>query len=241
MKTIEVLQRIQSLYSKGVQSDDSRLSNRHIYSKVLTVRARLITNLIKQRQKLSYITYQLLPCIELVEASIHECPIVPLDCKILRSKYPIPEILTDKDSYIIEFVSTLDGKKRFDYTTWNGVAAQKGNRYTKTNSGYYFKNGYMYITHNTALEVIVMSAIFSDFVAAANFPSYCETTSTECISPLDMDFPLDMDSTELLIGITSNELLEKFTQANEDKISNTSDDNTSLIRASNPQNYKDNV
>ena len=238
MKTIEVLQRIQSLYSKGVQSDDSRLSNRHIYNKALTVRARLITNLAKQRQKLSYITYQILPCVELIEAPIHECPIVPMNCKVLRSKYPIPEILTDKDAYLIEFVTTLDGKKKFDYTTWNGASAQKGNRYTKTLSNYYFKNGYLYLTHNMNLEVIVISAIFSDFIAAINFPSYCTSTVTDCTSPLYRDFPLDMDSTELLIGIVANELLEKFTQATEDKISNSSDDTASIIRASNTQNYK---
>ena len=41
MTTGEVIQRIQSLYSKGVQSDDSRLRPRHIYNKLLSTTAKL--------------------------------------------------------------------------------------------------------------------------------------------------------------------------------------------------------
>ena len=37
----ELVQRIQSLYSKGVQSDDTRLSSPHIYNKLITVRSKL--------------------------------------------------------------------------------------------------------------------------------------------------------------------------------------------------------
>ena len=35
MKIKEIIQRVQSLYSKGVQSDDTRLSDRHIYNKMV--------------------------------------------------------------------------------------------------------------------------------------------------------------------------------------------------------------
>ena len=50
MKTEELIQRVQSLYSKGVQSDDSRLTSRHIYNKLTTVRAKLVTEEAKKNQ-----------------------------------------------------------------------------------------------------------------------------------------------------------------------------------------------
>ena len=34
----DIIQRIQSLYSKGVQSDDTRLKSRHIYNVLITNR-----------------------------------------------------------------------------------------------------------------------------------------------------------------------------------------------------------
>ena len=40
----DLIQRVQSLYSKGVESDDSRLTRRHIYNKLLSVRSTLIFN-----------------------------------------------------------------------------------------------------------------------------------------------------------------------------------------------------
>ena len=49
----EIVQRIQSLYSKGVQSDDSRLSDRHIYNKMITVRSKLISQQHNKKQKIS--------------------------------------------------------------------------------------------------------------------------------------------------------------------------------------------
>ena len=38
-RRIEVISRIQSMYSKGTASDDTRLSARHIYSKMKTSRS----------------------------------------------------------------------------------------------------------------------------------------------------------------------------------------------------------
>ena len=53
MKIGEIVTRVQSLYSKGVASDDSRLSNRLIYNKMLTVRSRLIVEQAKKKQRIS--------------------------------------------------------------------------------------------------------------------------------------------------------------------------------------------
>ena len=60
MKVIEIIQRIQSLYSKGAQSDDSRLSDRHIYNKLLTLRSKYISQQAKKKQKVNQWNFQVL-------------------------------------------------------------------------------------------------------------------------------------------------------------------------------------
>ena len=54
MRVGDIIQRIQSLYSKGSQSDDTRLTPRHIYNKMLTVRSKLISEGAKKKQKVNY-------------------------------------------------------------------------------------------------------------------------------------------------------------------------------------------
>ena len=41
-RRIDIISRIQAMYSKGAASDDSRLSARHIYSKMKTSRSFLL-------------------------------------------------------------------------------------------------------------------------------------------------------------------------------------------------------
>lgn len=67
----EVIQRIQALYSKGVKSDDSRLSSRHIYSKLKSTRGRLLYEKVNKRQFIASINYQVLACVELEIGRAH--------------------------------------------------------------------------------------------------------------------------------------------------------------------------
>ena len=69
----EVINRVQSLYSRGVQSDDTRLEDRHIYSKLITARSKVLSQKANKKQMLSQWNYQTIPCIQMVEASKHEC------------------------------------------------------------------------------------------------------------------------------------------------------------------------
>ena len=126
MKTIEVIQRIQSLYSKGMQSDDSRLSNRHIYNKLITTRAKILTQQAKQKQKISQWNYQTIPCIDLIQVPIHECNIRVEGCTVLRSVCKILKFLTENPFiHLIQSVTTIDGSYSFPETTWEAVQNKK--------------------------------------------------------------------------------------------------------------------
>lgn len=222
----EIIQRIQSLYSKGVQSDDSRLTDRHIYNKMVTVRAKLISQEAKKRQKVNQWSYQTINCIELIKAPVHECPCLPpFGCEILKSKYPIPKPLTDLNQHLIQSVTTVDGSVIFSEIGWVEKKYKSANKFTGNKPDYYIRNNYLYITHKSGLKVITLTGLFDDPIEADNYPSLCPDCKDckDCISPLDKEFPIDNDMVDTLIDMCKEELIGQFSQMIEDKTNNSSD------------------
>lgn len=231
MKVEEIIQRVQSLYSKGVQSDDTRLSSRHIYSVLLSVRSMLITQKINKRQFLSRWIYQTLNCVELIKAEPYECPCLPsIGCEILRTKFPLPKPLSGLiQGHIIDSVTSLDGSIIYSETTWKAKKYKKGNKYTADKPDYYIKDDYLYITTSRGPKAIAISGIFEDPVEVESYPNICGNEDCkECIdcgSALSKDFQIDKDMERSLIQLASEELLELFSRGRED-ITNNSKDNS---------------
>jgi hypothetical protein len=227
MITNEILQRIHSLYSKGVQSDDSRLSDRHIYNKVLTVRSKLISQEAKKTQKVNQWNYQTLPCVELIKAPIHECPCLPpIGCQILKSKYPIPKPLTDLNIHLFQSVTNLDGTIIYSEISWENKKYKKGNKYTAFKADFFIKSGHLYITCKSEPKVITITGLFQNPLEAFSYPSFCNEDCVDCQdceSPLDKEFPIDNDMLDTLIDICKVELLEQFSKFPEDKTNNSVD------------------
>lgn len=229
MKIKEVIQRVQSLYSKGVQSDDSRLTNRHIYNKLITVRAKLLRQRKNKKQKLSQWNYQILPCVELIEASKSECPCMPeIGCRILRTKHKLPKPISGLSGHLIDSVTSIDGSIVYDETTFKEKKFKKGNKYTKSKIDYYIRNEYLYLTHRDGPEVISITGLFEDPVEVENFPNICDKDPdckdcNNCTSPLDKEFPLDMDLIDTTVELSLNELIQVFNANMEDTTNNTKD------------------
>lgn len=226
MKVIDIIQRIQSLYSKGVQSDDSRLTNRHIYNKMLTVRSKLLRQRINKKQTLSQWNYQTLPCVELILASKTECPCLPeIGCKILRTVQQLPKPISGLNGHIIDSVTSVDGSIVYDLTTFKEKKYKGGNKYTKGKIDYYIRNNYLYLTHKGGPEVVSITGLFEDPVEAMSYPNMCERGSNNigCFSPLDIEFPIDMDLIETMIELSLNELIQVFNSNIEDTTNNTKD------------------
>ena len=55
------------------------------------------------------------------------------------------------------------------------------------------------------------------------YPSACPDGTADCISPLDMDFPIDGDLIDTLVEMSVNELLVLFSQIREDLTNDTKD------------------
>jgi hypothetical protein len=221
----EIIQRIQSLYSKGLQSKDTRLTPRHIYSAINTARSILLKQQYNKRQKVSQWSYQTLPCVELIKAPVYECPCVPSNgCVILRSKHKIPKPVLGIDKHLIQSLTSLDGSRRFDENDFRNIKYSGGNKYTGKLPDYYFRNQYLYVTEFKQLKAVTLTALFHDPIEVENFPSLCPCTDCDCRDIMKIEYPFDGDLIKPLIQLSQDELIIIMKQMNEDNYNNASDD-----------------
>jgi hypothetical protein len=219
----EIIQRIQALYSKGVKSDDSRLNSRHIYSKLKTIRGRLLYERINKRQFIASINYQVLPCVELVIAPITECPCIPpLGCCIYKTKYPLPKPLSGMNGHIIRSVTSLDGNIVYSELTWQDKKYKQYDKYTSHKPDYFITGEYLYVTAKNDTEVIRIEILLEDPVDGYNYPMYCPTVDN-CLSVFDREFHLDNSMVDAVVELSVQELISIFNQAQEDSSNNSKD------------------
>ena len=240
----EAIQRIQSVYSKGVQSKDSRLTDRHIYSAMITARGTLIKQQSNKRQNINDWIYQIIPCVELIDAPLHECINAPNNgTYILRSKDKLPKMISDIDETLAKSITTLDGSQRFDLVEFENTKYIKGNKFTGKKTRAYIRNSYLYITTLTKTKGVTIEGLFEDPIEVFNFPTtICgDCPDCKCKSYLDLEFPIDRDLLKTMIDMSAQELVGIFTQMSEDKNTNASDDNfvrdTFYKTNNNPSNY----
>ena len=224
MKVIEAIQRIQSLYSKGVAADDRRLTNRHIYSKLKTVRSRLLFEKITKKQYIASVNYQVLPCIELVKAPLSECPCLPpLGCCIYKTKYPLPTPVSGISNHIIRSVTSLDGNTVFSEITWQDKKYKQYDKYTSMKPDFFISNEYLYVTAKNEIEVIRIELLLDDPLEGYEHPSYCPVQVEDCTSLYDREFNLDNSMVDALIELTIQSLLVPFNAGVEDSSNNSKD------------------
>lgn len=222
----EIVARIKSLYNRGAASDDTRLSNRHIYSKIRSVRSLLIKREQDKKRKTSPWNIQVIHCLKLELADPSECGCVILDsCKLLKSVCKIPKPIQSNFGTGIENVSTLDGSIVFSPTTWAKKRYKSGNKYTANTADYFIRDDYLYITHNTLLERVAISGIFEDPVTIDQFNSSGECAcqgdpEDACSTPMDTDLSLDEYLIDPLIELSLKELIEIFKKMDEDNQNN---------------------
>lgn len=222
----ELIQRIQSAYSKGVQSDDSRLSSRHIYNKLISVRITLLSQKSNKKQRLSEGTYQVLPCVKLIKAPAHECPCLPpVGCEISKTEQKIPKPIMGINGPLVQYVTSLEGSVVYSPISWKGYGYKKGNKFTQFKPDYFEKDSHYYLTTRKSPKGIVISQVCEDPLEAMRFKNMCDDCidCQDCSRIFDMEFPMDGDLIEPLIEISAAELIDRFNRAIEDQGNNASD------------------
>lgn len=222
----EIIERVQTIYSKGTPSDDSRLTSRFIYSKLLSVRAKLISQEAKKNQLVNQWNYQTLPCVELEEMPLHQCPCIPpIGTKMLRSKYPLPKPLTDLSKHLIQWVTSIEGSSnKIDKAAWESINYRKANKYTANKTVYLLKDGYLWVSSRKPIAALAISMLCEDPIEGYNFPSYCCSNTPSCIPYVDLLFPLDLDAVDTAVDMVIQELVEVFDRSGDDQTNNSLDD-----------------
>ena len=221
-----IIQRVQSLYSKGAQSNSTRLMSRQIYDKMLSTRSLLLYNKINKKQFMSKWNYTILPCVELISVPEADCPCVaPPGCVILRTKYKLPKPIHSSSGYIIDGVTSVDGRILFTGVTYKSRLWKKGDKYTSTKPNWFIKDDYLYITVTKKLKAILIMGLFVDPVEAMAYPSKCNTTEeTVCpTNPKETDFPIDEELIDALVKMTLEEIVVGFPLGDEDRRNDSQD------------------
>jgi len=222
----ELIQRVKALYNQGVQSDDSRLSSRHVYNKLVSVRSMLVTQQIKKKQKVSDWNFVVLPCVELIKVPSHECDCLgDLGCDVWRTKYPLPKILTDLNTHLIAFVASVDNSIVYNEATRQEMLYVKGNKYTSRKPRYVLENSHLYFPLKQSPSLIKIKLLPEDPLAAVKYPSLCEdcTDCQDCRDYNLLEFPIDGDLIEPLITIAKEELVSEFSKGKNDTTNDTAD------------------
>lgn len=227
--TEEVIQRVQSLYSKGVQSKNTRLSSRHIYSCLISARATLLQQKYNKGQYTSEWNYSPLHCVALEDAPVHECPCAPDGVTMLRSKIILPRVISGIDMPLIYSVTTLDNATRLDRKEYNTYKYKKGAKFTSAKPFYIINNGgRLFVGSKTRIKSVAAKILAYDPYEAYIFPNSCdECKDCKCKSPFEVPFPIDGELINTLIEMASKEAVILFGQMKEDKEANASDDGVS--------------
>ena len=215
----ESVQRVQSLYSKGVDTDDSRLSDRHVYNKLLTIRSKLIVERLRKRQSLSEWDLQPLHCIEMIPQQAISCGL-SYKCSFMKSKYPLPSAITpDCTENVV--VTSYDALTIYSRTTFETYKYIGGNKYSSGKEYYYIHDNYLYLI-NSRMKLAHMHGIWRDPAEVWRLHMLYQNKST-CFSNETVGIFTPLETLEKMIELSTVELVQFFNTGRED-ISNNSRD-----------------
>jgi len=173
---------------KGV-NEDAFITDRYIYSVVIKYAKLLIRRQDNENKIFKFQSlFKTLPCVELIEVDKIEacCEGVQSNCKIMRSREPIPQAIEGAFGPIIRTVSSIDGSNivyRTYPTIYTRLTRASGYRYNKSKY-YWYLNGYLYLP-NVEWEAISVTALFEDDITP-----YTSESADDCTIAQDRQMPI---------------------------------------------------
>jgi hypothetical protein len=171
---------IKALYK--VDNGDVPLNDRLIYYEAMSTALLLIKRELNNRKlTTSSNVFTYLPCITMREVPLAECCDFTSEKTISRSVRKLPKIVDGMNGYAIQYVSNVEGQKRFvqstplRYTSILNLGPAK-------NIYYWIQDGYLYVSSPQIKKVSVSALLESDFLLEDS-PCDCEGEEVDC-SPI---------------------------------------------------------
>lgn len=231
MTILEHIYAVKNLLDKGPASDDSRISNRLIKHYLTITRQKLIKEKADKLNKLADRNWIPINCIALCEDTWHQCDCIPEDlkCKVLRTKYRLPNPISTKNGELIA-VRDLNGKELTKVDSIEEANVHIKYSLTKKKDLFWtLFNGYIYIFNSpkNKLRAIYVEAVFEDVEGLENI-TLCnnegEETGALCYDPNINEFPIDGDLIDVMYQITKTRILETISRRTEDNENNARSD-----------------
>ena len=172
-------------------SDDSIYSDEFLYSLLKDARVTLLERENKKFTKDSEFHKQMI-CMPLVIDTYHDCDCLPFEvkCKILKSKFPLPKVLTGRNKELIR-VLTVDGYNQIPFIQSTDLKNLKYSRTKGKGNKYGIVNNYLTIFNNLQIKLVLIEGIFEDPLELQKI-TYCdeEGNETQCYDLNETDFPI---------------------------------------------------
>lgn len=220
----DLINDIQSRYSKGIRASSSRLSNRMVYHNMKAIRSKLINEKANKNQIFSDSFYQLLPGVEMITTPSSMLSTLQIGKLMRVSKYEIPSFIYSMDLPIIASVSNIENSKVYNRTTWQTIKNSEGRKFTGQDPNYFTLQSNIFINTITIPKVIAVRAIFDEPIDAQIYPVYdADCTSNNCISYMNLCFAVDKDMANTIVEMVSENLIKIYAQRQEDRIQDAVD------------------
>jgi hypothetical protein len=197
MKTIEHVYAIKNILSKGEVSDDYSYSNKLILHFLEVSRARLIEEKANKYHHISEQSYSSL-CMDLEKGTFHNCCTGPDDKCLLKSVKEIPKTINTRFGNLTK-VTDLAG----NVIPMGSITTDSLSQYSitaKNSTVWFIHDSKLYIKNNNDLEKVVVNGLFLN--PEDSLEECPDSTTINCPSYLDTEFPIDSDLIDAMYQLT---------------------------------------
>ena len=190
---------LKNLVTGGVQSDDTKPSDRQVAYWITQVMAQLIRQEFSQKGKIhdSWIQHFVME-FEEIDASIDPGCYPSCDDKVYRSKCKMPVTIQRGHKNGVIAVMSLTSGTSYTQTSFHRQQWHKHSKYTKNDRRWYIKGEYMYLVGESA-STLQISALLED----PEDITECQKCAPEECYTWDSSFPITLEMagriTEMLV------------------------------------------
>lgn len=181
-------------------TDDSPYTDEYLYSVLNSAKAILLR---QRAAKFNKLPNPQCFCMELVEANSHDCDCIDIGCKVLKTRYPVPETIFGRNTDLL-YLKTL-GEKEIDIVDFRQLShrdldpIKAGTRVATELNGHYL------IWNEENLKAIVICAQWAD-IADWSDKVLCPTGDEDCFDIGSLDFGIPKDLEMVMIKMAIEEL-----------------------------------